>query len=414
MSRRAAPVKGTPGITIRHARSCPAARDHEARCACTPSYQAHAWDKRYIDPTTGKKGKRIRKTFPTISAAKQWRQDALPELRKGTMRAPTQTTLRQAWETWLAGAKDGTIRTRSGDTYKPSALRGYKQAMELRLLDDFGACRLSEISRLSLQDLADRLLAQGVDPSTIRNTFLPLRAIYRRAISRADVSVNPAAGLTLPAVRGRRERIASPAEAAVLIDALPDEHDRAVWATALYAGLRLGELQALRDEDVDLQAGVIRVERSWDKLEGDIDPKSRAGRRKVPIVAALRGHLAAHMLRRGETGGFFFGAHGRPLNRAMLMKRSERAWAVVALGAFLTGQPLPVELEPIGLHEARHTCASIFIAAGVNVKALSTYLGHSSIQITLDRYGHLMPGSEDEAVGLVDAYLQRQGNTAIV
>ena len=65
-----------------------------------------------------------------------------------------------------------------------------------------------------------------------------------------------------------------------------------------------------------------------------------------------------------------------------------------------------MELEPIGLHEARHTCASIFIAAGVNVKALSTYLGHSSIQITLDRYGHLMPGSEVEAVGLVDAYLE--------
>ena len=62
---------------------------------------------------------------------------------------------------------------------------------------------------------------------------------------------------------------------------------------------------------------------------------------------------------------------------------------------------------PTGLHECRHTCASIFIAAGVNAKALSTYLGHSSITITLDRYGHLMPGSEDEAVALVDAYLER-------
>ena len=56
--------------------------------------------------------------------------------------------------------------------------------------------------------------------------------------------------------------------------------------------------------------------------------------------------------------------------------------------------------------ELRHTCASIFIAAGVNAKALATYLGHASIQITLDRYGHLMPGNEDEAVALVDAYLE--------
>jgi len=99
--------------------------------------------------------------------------------------------------------------------------------------------------------------------------------------------------------------------------------------------------------------------------------------------------------------------HHAPLHRAIPESAAhlERAWAVAAVGAFLTGRPLPVELEPIGLHEARHTCASIFIAAGVNAKPISTFLGHSSIQITLDRYGHLMKGSEDEAVGLVDAYL---------
>jgi integrase len=70
-----------------------------------------------------------------------------------------------------------------------------------------------------------------------------------------------------------------------------------------------------------------------------------------------------------------------------------------------SGEDLETALDPIGLHECRHTCASIFIAAGVNAKALSTYLGHSSIQTTIDRYGHLMPGNEDEAVALVDMYL---------
>ena len=96
------------------------------------------------------------------------------------------------------------------------------------------------------------------DASTIRNTFLPLRAIFRRAADRGEVAINPTAGLTLPAVRGRRDRIASPSEAASLVAALPDS-DQGVWATALYAGLRLGELLALRGEDVNLQAGVIRV-----------------------------------------------------------------------------------------------------------------------------------------------------------
>ena len=74
-------------------------------------------------------------------------------------------------------------------------------------------------------------------------------------------------------------------------------------------------------------------------------------------------------------------------------------------------------LTPIGLHECRHTFASLMIAAGVNAKALSTYLGHSSIQITLDRYGHLMPGNEQEAARLLDRYLgerERRGSSSLV
>jgi integrase len=78
---------------------------------------------------------------------------------------------------------------------------------------------------------------------------LPLRAIFRRAVSRGELPVNPCDGLELAAVRGRRDRIADPAEAEALIAAAPT-HDRAIWATALYAGLRRGELQALRAGDV--------------------------------------------------------------------------------------------------------------------------------------------------------------------
>lgn len=63
-------------------------------------------------------------------------------------------------------------------------------------------------------------------------------------------------------------------------------------------------------------------------------------------------------------------------------------------------------IAPISLHECRHTFASLMIAAGGNAKALSTYMGHASITITLDRYGHLMPGNENEAAARLDTYLQ--------
>jgi integrase len=225
--------------------------------------------------------KKIRKTFPTLSAAKAWRQDATVAVRKRTLKATSPTTVRQAWEAWLAGAKGGSIRTRSGDTYKPSVLRSYDSSMRLHVLDEFGALKLGDVSRLELQDLADRLLAAGLDPSTIRNALMPLRVVFRRAVSRGELAVNPATGLELPAVRGRRDRIASPEEAAKLIAAAPED-DRAIWTSAAYAGLRCGELQALEHDDLDLGAGVIHVRRSWDPRE------ARSSRRVAPARATCR------------------------------------------------------------------------------------------------------------------------------
>jgi integrase len=339
--------------------------------------------------------KRIRKTFDTFATAQAWRQDAQVALRKGTLRAPTPETVKQAADAWLEGARSGQIRNRSGDTYKPATIRAYECALKLRLLPHFGSYRLSDVRRTDAQDFADGLLTKGLDPSTIANTLMPLRAIYRRHLARGDVGLNPVSGIELPAVRGKRDRIVAPAEAAKLIAAAPSE-DRALWATAFYGGLRLGELRALGWSNVDLAAGLIRVERSWDDREGFIDPKSRAGRRKVPIPAALRDHLTEHRMN-GDGHGFVFGDE-RPFNAAMVYKRAREAWK-------------KAKISPVTLHEARHCFASLMIAAGVNAKALATFMGHATISLTLDRYGHLFPGSEDEAAELLDAFLEG-ANTA--
>jgi integrase len=317
-------------------------------------------------------------------------------VRRGSLRAATSTTLREAAESWLAGAKDGTIRNRSGDAYKPSAIRSYESALNRRILDDFGASKLSAIGRRDVQDFADSLHAEGLDPSTIRNVLMPLRAIYRRALARGDVAVNPTTGIELPAVRGRRDRIASREEARALIDALP-QSEQALWATAFYGGLRLGELMALSWEHIDLETNVIHVEQSFDpKAREFVAPKSRAGTRKVPIASALREHLIAHRLRSGRATGLAFGrTPTTPFSYTGALWSARKAWKQAKLAA-------------IGLHEARHTFASLMIAAGVNAKAISTYMGHASVTITLDRYGHLMPGNEAEAAGLLDSYLTAQ------
>jgi integrase len=374
------------GVVVRHSRRCASLAGEG--CDCRPAYQAQVWSPR--DART------IRKTFATLGDARAWRAETKSALRRGVARVPTRITLDQAAEDWLAAAGAGIVRTRSGETYKPSALRSYEQALCLKVLPEVGHLRLSAISRNTVQDLVDRLVAQGLSASTVRNSIVPLRAIYRRAVSRSEVLVNPTLGLALPAVRGRRERVARPSEAHALLQALSPA-DRAIWATALYAGLRRGELQALRWDDVDFEAGVLRVERSWDEQAGPVAPKSRAGRRRVPLAGPLRAQLAAHRLRESAAGQalVFAGRRKGAFSAEALLKRSRTAWKRAGL-------------QPIGLHECRHTYAAFMIAAGVNAKALCSYMGHSSITVTLDRYGHLMPGDEAQAAGMLADYLERE------
>jgi integrase len=373
------------GIEVRHKKAC--ASRNGRRCNCQPTYQASVWRAR--------ESKRIRKTLLSLAEARAWRSETQTSVRRGTVRAPANTTVQDAADELVAGMTSGRVRTRSGDCYKPSAIRSYEAALRDHIVPRLGRTRLADVQHRDVQRIADDLLAGGRDPSTIRNALMPLRVIFRRAIEDGDLAINPCTHLRLPAVRGRRERIASPEEAQRLLAAVPTR-DRPIWATAVYAGLRRGELMALRWEDVDLAAGVIRVERAYDdKGRVEIEPKSRAGHRNVPVVGALRHVLIEHKLLLGRDTGLVFGSSAEtPFQPSNLWRRAQRAWR-------RTG------LEPIGLHESRHTFASVLIAAGVNAKAITAYMGHASIQTTYDLYGKLMPGSEAEAATLVDAYLAR-------
>jgi integrase len=372
------------GIEVRHARSC--ASRAGKRCNCNPGYRVAAYD--------AISKRKVSKTLRTLGEARRWRAGAQAQAAKGVRLAGTSQTLHEAAEAFVDGIASGTIRTRTGERYKPSVVREYARSLRLHVLPTLGGARLARIQRRDVQRLADDLLASGADPSTIRNALKPLQVIYRRAIEDGDLAVNPCERLRLPAARGRRERIASPSEAAALIAALRPE-DRALWGCAFYAGLRRGELRALVWDDVELADGLIRIKRSMNSYGDGGEPKSRAGRRGVPIVAALRDLLVEHKLVTRRDEGFVFGSTPtQPFTPTAVRKRALTAWRRASL-------------DPIGLHECRHTFASLLIAAGVNAKAITAYLGHASIQTTFDLYGHLMPGNEEEAVALVDAYLER-------
>jgi integrase len=242
----------------RHSRKC---ASHEGRaCNCEPSYQVRVWvpeDKRRRTQTSSGKG--------ALSAAKNWRTDAAKAVKDKKLRAPTTQTLRQAVDEFLQGAEAGTIRKRNGDTYKPAVVRNYRSALNRHVLPLLGDRRLDSVTFTDLRDLQKELQAT-LSGSTVRNCFVPLQTSYKRARRAGVVAVKPTDDLELPS-SGTRDRAATPGEAAALIDAL-SEDQRALWATAFYAGLRRGELRALRAADV--HDGYIDVSRGWDDVAGPL------------------------------------------------------------------------------------------------------------------------------------------------
>lgn len=120
--------------------------------------------------------------------------------------------------------------------------------------------------------------------------------------------------------------------------------------------------------------------------------------RSVPMPDRLRELLLDRRLEAPNAPGsaLAFGwDDAEPFHAATLYRRADNAWGAAGLE------------DRLRLHQARHTYASFMIAAGVNAKALAQYMGHSSIKLTFDLYGHLMPGSEREAAQLLDAFLER-------
>jgi integrase len=402
-SRAASDAPIAEGVRSRHSQRCRSCRG--GVCDCSPRWEAWVYSR--MDRL------KVRKTFAERWEAKAWRHEQLELASVGLLRAPSRHTLAELASLWVRQAGAGRIRNRSGRRYKPSALRTVEQDLRLRLVPSLGARVLAAITRADLQRLVGVWLAEGLSPSKVRSIVNAARLLWRDfdLLTGTDnqLLVDPTRGLRLPASTGRRERIAGPEEARRLIQAL-QPRDRALWATAMYAGLRHGELRALQARDVDLERRRINVQRGWDPYEGEIEPKSEKGTRPTIITSPLHHLLTEHLRATGRTGNdlVFGSTTTKPFGSDTINKRARDAWATARRREDEQNTTLAVErIQPIGLHECRHTAVSQMLDAGITIDKVSKFIGHASITITIDRYGHLLPGGEGDATALLDAYHQR-------
>lgn len=188
---------------------------------------------------------------------------------------------------------------------------------------------MGDIERADLQGRVNVWQAR-LGPSKVHNCVNAARVLWRDfdlIIGSSNIlPTDPTKSLRLPAVPLTRERIATSDEARRLIAAL-EERDQALWATAMYAGLRLGELLALQAEKIELALKRIRVDAGWDQYEGEIDPKTEKGKRTTVVIEILETLLVKHLELTGRSGrDLVFGKTAdQPFCPGTIHKRARRA-----------------------------------------------------------------------------------------
>jgi integrase len=255
------------------------------------------------------------------------------------------------------------------------------------------------VTPTDVQAFIAHLEEKGLAASTIRQCYLVVTGIFGSAFESDIIARTPCRGINLPTAQHTEMRFLTPDEVEDLASAIDDRY-RAFVITAAYTGCRFGELAGLRVDRIDLLRRSLTVVESLSDVNGRVrltPPKTTSARRQIALpryaVQALEDHLARWPL--GQDGLVFTSPTGGPLRRTNFRRR---VW-VPAVRASVG--------EPLRFHDLRHTHAALLIAQGEHPKVIQTRLGHSSIQVTLDTYGHLFDGLDEAAADHLDEITAR-------
>lgn len=337
----------------------------------------------------------------------------LNEKDSGAPVVPSQETVKQYLERWLDVAAKPRLR--------PQTHTAYERIVKNDIVPHIGSRRLVKLSPMDVQKLYADLLAgrrgpnagdrQGValSPRSVRYVHAVLRSALKQAVKWRLVRQNVADAADLPKKEKKEMRALSKVEAGRFLEHARKDRWHALWALLLGSGLRLGEALALQWDDVE--DGTVQVRRSitWKRGDGENpwalqEPKTDNGRRSVALPGFVQTALKAHRVQQAKDRlkvgteytdhGFIFATYqGTPLRPSNLLRRSFRPILKAA------------KLPTIRIHDLRHTCASLLLAAKEHPKVVQERLGHSSIVITLDLYSHAVPGMQEEAADKLEAML---------
>ena len=275
---------------------------------------------------------------------------------------------------------------------RPSTLARDWSYLRSLVLPTFGAQRLDKVSQRDVQRWVAGL-AEEKAPATVRKASELLGKVFSTAVTAEMIPRSPCRDIKLPKASRTEMRALSPAELRDLVEATPPRY-QALILTAAYTGLRFGELAGLHRDRLDLDLGSLTVMEALIEVQGRIvigPPKTTASRRVIALPDFLARVLERHLLEYpSESDRVFTSSHAAPLRRSNFRRRVWLPAVRKTVG------------EPLRFHDLRHFHAALLIAEGVHPKVIQHRLGHTSITVTLDVYGHLFEGIDQAAADTLD------------
>lgn len=373
------------------------------------------WEVAYVDGG----GQRRAKLFATKGAAQAWLVDAQHDLKRGLHTAGSVSpTVKDAAAIWIKRCNDKQL--------EPMTVKGYEEHVDLHIVPFIGAKKLAELTVPAVNAFADQLRDAGRSGEMIRRVIRSLGAIFKEARRRGLSSTAPTAGLDLdlPDREDPRPVIPTKAELNAIINGAAGRW-RPVMLVAIFCGLRASEIRGLRWADVDFDARRLSLTQRADASHKIGKLKSKAAYRSIPcppmVLNALRewklvcpkgdlGLVVPNGVGKVESHSNIIDRGLEPILKAaglMEMRQLTDGARKPVLDA--AGMPVLIEAGKYGMHSLRHACASLWIEQGHNPKQIQTLMGHSSIKVTYDVYGHLFADADADQKAAEDIEFRLRG-----
>ena len=326
----------------------------------------------FRDPT----GRQCKRHARTLTEAKAIKAEVATDVRRGEYRTQSNIRFRDHYQQWIA-----TYQGRTSNGFRDNTRIRYRVALETRALPWFGPMKLAEIEPQHIKQWLLHLADQQLAPATIRTMFAPLRAMLADAAEDGLIRSNPAAGVRIP---NTAKPVEPKAKALTLEEvdrlraALTTDYDLLLVDVLLVTGMRISELVGLNIGDVDLGNCRIHINRRYFKGMGD--PKSRFGRRQIPITPEFAQRL--WNLRKTRAGA----TNDDPV---FATPKGERHDTANLYNRMLKPAMRNAGIPHGGFHRLRHTCATQLIRNGATPSQAQLWLGHHDPGFTARTYVHL-------------------------